>query len=29
MRKYALLLALVLVALAVAMLLGDGPIGPY
>jgi hypothetical protein len=29
MRKYALLLALVLAALAVAMLLGDGPIGPY
>jgi hypothetical protein len=29
MRKYTLLLALVLAALAVAMLLGDGPIGPY
>lgn len=29
MRKYTLLLALVLAALTLAMLLGDGPIGPY
>lgn len=28
MRKYAVILAIVVVAVAVAMLLGDGPVGP-